>query len=217
MHFLKWCLCDLKFSSLSFHLQFIHSFLYGSVKELLPILSLVSYFELRYLVSSVIQHCLMIHCSASFGIMHQIPVGSFAAPLFWFEVCFHPHGSSQQTQQTILFLSWAFHVGSGAWRGCKSRSTGMFSKVEMHMQAGIIWGFMDTNELCLSPRQFSQHLTMSALYFGHCSVLVPWLLWLLCCVTSLPCHHPCSQFLLISLLLCLLIWAIYTPSQGYLW
>lgn len=81
--------------------------------------------------------------------------------------------------------------------------------MEMHMQAGTMWGVMDRNELCSSPRQLFQHLTMSILYFGHCSVPVPWLLWLLCCVTSLPCHHPHSQFLLISLLL---IWGIYTQS-----
>lgn len=82
--------------------------------------------------------------------------------------------------------------------------------------AGIIWGFVDRNELCPSLRQFSLHLTMGVSHFGHSSVPVPCLLWLLCHVPSLPCHHPRSCFLLISLLLCLLLWGIYSPNQGCL-
>lgn len=40
--YLKLCLCDLDFSSPSFYLKFIHSLLYGSVKELLAILTLLN-------------------------------------------------------------------------------------------------------------------------------------------------------------------------------
>lgn len=113
--------------------------LYGSVKELLAILNLLSYFELRYLVSSVIQDCLMIHCSASPGIMHQILVGSFAGPLFWFGICFHPHGCSQQAQQNRMFFSGSFMH----WKDCAGSGAGedgMFLKWRCTCRQGLFEG-----------------------------------------------------------------------------
>lgn len=88
---------------------------------------------------------------------------------------------------------------------------------EMHMQAGIMWGFTDRNELCSFPRQFSQHLTMSILYFGRCSVPVPCLLWLLAVSPLFPAitHVPSSCWFLC----CSICWSgafVLPISQGCL-
>lgn len=51
---------------------------------------------------------------------------------------------------------------------------------------------MDRNESSPSPRQFSQHPTMSLVYLDPSSAPVLWWLGLLRYVTLLLCYHPCS-------------------------
>ena len=113
-------------------------------------------------------------------------------------------------------VHWKDYSGSGTRRGCKkSTSTGMFLKWECVCRQGFD-GFMDRNESRPSPRQFSQHATMSPLYFDPSSLPVPWLLGLLCYVTSLPCHcpHSLTAFYPFLCLKCLLILGIYTPNSA---
>lgn len=178
---------------------------------------LLSYFELRSSGSSVLQHCFIIHYSASFGIMHQIPVGSSANPLFCFGVCFHPHGCSQQSQQTMCF-SWPFHVLKGV---CWFRSLERMQEywhvleMEMHMQQGLcegLWTEMNCAHLCSSPYTWLclfQILATALSLFPDCfdssavSPLFPAII-----------HVP--SFCWFPLLPCLLIWGISTPNQGCL-